>query len=101
MPSNYQLKVNTNQLTLPSVHQHQTIHQIPSTFTIQPLHLNFPPLIIPPSLKYTHPKIIFHKTHTPNKKPTQTTTLKHPSKHYFSQILFNNQLNLLLTPPLN
>ncbi|MCG7338835.1 DUF2075 domain-containing protein [Staphylococcus sp. ACRSN] len=101
MPWNYQLKVSRKQKNLPWLEQNQSIDEIGSTYTIQGLDLNVAGVIIGPSVKYRDGRIIFDEKSSANKKATQRRTLEDGSKHYFSEMLLKNELNVLLTRGVN
>ncbi|MGX9977229.1 DUF2075 domain-containing protein [Staphylococcus gallinarum] len=101
MPWNYQLDVSRKQKKLPWVEQNQSIDEIGSTYTIQGLDLNVAGVIIGPSVKYRNGRIIFDEKSSANKKATRRRTLEDGSKHYFSEMLLKNELNVLLTRGVN
>lgn len=101
MPWNYQLDVSRKQKKLPWIEQNQSVDEIGSTYTIQGLDLNVSGVIIGPSVKYRNGRIIFDEKSSANKKATRRRTLEDGSKHYFSEMLLKNELNVLLTRGVN
>lgn len=93
LPWNLQLPIPKKQKQLPWAEQDQTIGEVGSTFTIQGFDLNYAGVIIGPSVKFRHGKIIFDKTASKNKHATQ----KRNGKIDNSTEFLRNELNVLLT----
>jgi DUF2075 family protein len=75
----------------------ETINEVGSTFTIQGFDLNYAGVIIGPSVKLRHGRIIFDAKASCNKRARNKRTLANNKKIDVSDELLQNELNVLLT----
>ncbi len=81
--------------------QPQTLGEVGSTFTIQGFDLNYAGVIIGPSVKYRHGKIVFDPSCSCNEKAVRSRTLSDGSKRKFGETLIKHELRVLMTRGVN
>lgn len=101
MPWNRQLDVQKNEKDEVRkrawAEQHHTINEVGSTYTIQGFDLNYAGVILGPSVKYEHGKVVFHPECSKNKNAIRNRTLDNGSQENFAETLLRNEVNVLLT----
>ena len=81
--------------------QPQTINEVGSTFTIQGFDLNYAGVILGPSVKYRHGKIVFDPSESHNEKAVRNRTLLDGSKKKFGETLIQHEVRVLMTRGVN